>query len=509
MKKVLFVPLFLISQILCAQSIDDAFRYLQPLEGAGVSAKSLGFSNNTFGDDLSGLFGNPASIGLLKQNEFAAGFSFRTASNESDFLNSKKSQDYSATKVDHIALVFPFPVSQGSFVFGLGFSRYNDFDELSKGSSFNSSSSYIEGIDQFDPNAVFSANNINADIVLRKQKSLYFQYAYEAYLIDPRETFSNSGIYKYFAAANGFTHQEFKNISSGDMYAYTAAVSVEIAPQVFVGGSLNVIAGSQESAYSWKETADLNYYYNHPELFVKIGSVSKSFHHLTFEETYDDEIAGYALKLGILAKANEHLKIGGTIYFPAYLSVTSNYSYDLVGYFIDPLTSVISSHAADEVYTDKVSYELNGPMTVEGNIGVNYFPLQFEIGIITTSWKNTSFAENDQIDLSSENEKFKFDTRRTYNFKFGIQYAVPEISSNLKGGIHTYSGFKSNSDKINLLYSLGLEYIPSEEYSMNIGYTLSDINTTYNAYQPFNKPLVSYSENSFISNFVISAGFRF
>lgn len=510
MKKVLLIPFFTFYYLLNAQTVDDAFRYLQPIEGGGVSSKSLGFSNSTFGDDISGVFGNPASIGLLKRNEFSSGFAFKTASNESDFLNSKKSQDYSASKLDHIAFVIPFPVNQGSFVVGLGFARYNDFDELSKGSSFNANSSYVEGIDQFDPNVVLTAGNKNSDIGIRKQKSLYFEYAYEAYLIDPRETSLNSGLYKYNSAAIGQSQQEYKNITSGDLYSYTAAVSVEVAPQVFVGGSLNVISGTQNSSFSWKETADLNYYYNHPELFVKIDDKQKSFHHLTFEETYGDQVAGYSLKLGLLAKVNEFVKIGGTIYFPTYLSVTSKYSYDLVGYFIDPITSVISSHAAEEKYTDEVTYEINGPMTFEGNIGFLYFPFQCEFGMISTSWKNTSFVENDQIDyLPDENEKFKFETKRTYNFKFGLQYSIPEINSNLKGGIHTFSGFKSSSNKIDYLYSLGIEFVPDESYSINCGYTLSDINTNYNAYQPFGKPLITYSEKSLISNFVISAGFKF
>lgn len=498
--------------------------YLDPIKGGGTNSAALGYSNTTYGTDFSGLYGNPASLGLLKRSEFSVGIDLQTVKNNSSFLNTNNDQSYSSTNLSNLSYVFPIGVSQGSFVLGFGFNTYVDFNELSKGTGYNPNSSYPQAISSYNPNARFnSLSEIEQDFNLKTDSNLdnigydlYFDYAFRAGLITVSKDISDTSLYRYRTTVFGNTQQEYKNVSEGNMRSYNISGSIEAAKDVFVGVSVNFISGYYKNNYTWKETGNKNYYRSLADSALIINGQKSYFSALQMNETLDDEITGYNIKVGTLVKLNEKVKVGFSITLPTRLLITSKYSYDLVANFVDFSNNSTISHAhLNGKYSEEVNYELNGPTVFEVNIGYVNFPFQTEIGVITENWSNTSFESADgSIDFSKTNEELKFDYKRTYNFKAGFQYAFSELNSFLKAGFNLFENPTQNSEQsnYNFLYSIGIEYVPSIDYSFNVGYLLMQKNISYTAFKPVpetGKAAVTYTEEHFKGNLFVSVSFKF
>lgn len=503
---------FLISSGVLAQGISDAFRYLQPLKGGGINGIAMGFSNSTFGTDASALFSNPASLGFLKTNQFSIGFGINSFSTESELNQSGELNNYSNTGLDHFAILTPIPVSQGSLVLGFGYTTINAFDELSTGRGFNSVSSYAEGISGYDPGARPLIGS--ADISNRINSSLYFEFGYEAFLIDTVRL--GDGSFRYRTPVfGGNVDQEYSNLNEGTMDTWIGAFSFEAVKDIFIGGSVNLIVGYSNNSYKWTENAAGNFYSSNPDSGISTGADKFTFNRLEMTETVEDEIVGYSFKIGAVVRFNEANRLGLSVSLPRSLTITSKYSYDLIGYFRNVQSGTISSfgHPAGK-YSDKVSYDLTGPAVIDVNYGFISFPFQVEFGLTTMNWSNTKFESNDDlIDFEETNETIKFKTKRVYQYKAGAQYALPELSSIIRAGIiaNEILNQKLKSD-MNFTYSFGLEFVPSTDYRINIAYAFNNQSTTYNAYTPASatgKAPVNYVEEVSNHNIILGTTFNF
>ncbi len=90
---------------------------------AGMGGASLAFA-----DDHTAGLGNPATLALVRQVEFSAGFQHQEADREIDYLGHSETVDFGKTRLSHIGFAYPFPTYRGSLVVGLAYGRVGSLD---------------------------------------------------------------------------------------------------------------------------------------------------------------------------------------------------------------------------------------------------------------------------------------------------------------------------------------------------------------------------------------------
>lgn len=487
---------------LSAQTLDDAFRYLSPIRGAGFTSESMGFTNSLLADDVTGIYGNPASLGFAKKAQFTTGFKMNLGDINSTLHNENSTQEFTNSKLNQMLMVYPFPVEKGSFVFGFGFSQHADYNQNIKAKGKNLDSSYPEGISGYLPGVSFSNNSVDLN---NRKNNPYFFAAFGSYLIDT----INSGVagsFRYRSPVFGHTEQSYKNISDGEMYSWSVALESEVAKDIFIGASLKLIRGNYYNSYSWQESVYDNFYQQRPDSGIAIGGKKFVFNSLKFEERIEDNLNGYNIKIGSIVKINDFLRVGLSFGLPTYMSIESTYFFDLEGVYEEHNNSGFKEvKQAPQPIKDKFQYDLVGPSDVEISFGYLNFPLSIEGSVQTQDWTNTKFETVTAGDLTLLNEDLKFKVRRTLNFSLGIQYAISEMQSIIRGGFQSQqSPYQSENSRKNL-FSFGYEFITLYGYSIYANYLYNSQTNNYIAYRPLNKPIVAYSEN--VSYSTIQVGF--
>lgn len=90
---------------------------------AGMGGTSLALA-----DDHSACLSNPATLGLVRSIEFAAGFTKQDAEQQVDYLGTLSAVDFGKTRLSHLGLAYPFPTYRGRFVVGFEYGRVSSFD---------------------------------------------------------------------------------------------------------------------------------------------------------------------------------------------------------------------------------------------------------------------------------------------------------------------------------------------------------------------------------------------
>jgi long-subunit fatty acid transport protein len=112
---------------------------------AGMGGASLAVA-----DDHSACLSNPATLGLVRSIEFAAGFTKQDGETDVDYLGTPSSVDFGKTRLSHLGFAYPFPTYRGRFVVGFQYGRVSSFDSdyirrASTEGFFENESIYEEG----------------------------------------------------------------------------------------------------------------------------------------------------------------------------------------------------------------------------------------------------------------------------------------------------------------------------------------------------------------------------
>ena len=199
------------------QFSEDAVRYSG--RGNGVGSRALGMGNAYIGvsDDYSATFWNPAGLAQMRRLEVMGGISNIGFGNDATFYSAKQNATTSATSLDNLGFVFPFPTTQGSLVFAFGYNRISDFATISKFDGFNNQSSIISSLQTTvadDPNAVY-------DI------------PFNTYLT------STSG----FTTIKKNVNQSGQKKENGNLGQWSFSGAIDIEENISFGVSLNIYSG--------------------------------------------------------------------------------------------------------------------------------------------------------------------------------------------------------------------------------------------------------------------------
>jgi long-subunit fatty acid transport protein len=372
-----------------SQFPEDALRLSFPGMGIGARSLGMGMAYTSVANDYSATYWNPAGLGQAKMNEVSLGLSHLSYGNTSTFLNNNQSFTNSATSVNSLGMVYPFPTRRGSLVFAIGYGREANLTTGLSFKGFNAQSSIIPSLDS--------------------------DLAYELYLIDAQ---GNTPLVDSM-------EQSGKVLEGGGVNHWTVAGAIEAAPNLFLGVALNFISGS----YSYNRTyleSDIYNKYN----VARFGA-DYAFTDLALSDVIDADLSGFTAKFGLLYRFRNNMQIGIGVKTPSYYTIRENYSQDGASTFDVPDSSGRYSYGYQIDATGE--YDIASPFVFSAGVSVPVQDLLLAADIEFIDYTQMEFRNASQR-LLNMNTDIKELFRPVTNFHIGGEYAFTDLGLQLRGG---------------------------------------------------------------------------
>ncbi len=441
-----------------AQNEVDALRYSMTNRPATSRSYAMGSSFGALGADLSSFFSNPAGVGQYKRGGFEFSLALNNQLNTATYSGNETENSSSKLTLNNFGIIGSKKPKSGdwkAFNFGIGYAKTNNFnDKISvKGNVKNTTL-----MDVFASHA----NGIDPDL-LEEYLPFTSSLAYQVYAINPTDTIGTN----YFAWYNGGQIEQSKNITrSGAQSETSFAFGGNYKDFLLIGGSI-LFQGIH---------------------FKEKGFYSENFdsgeplQNLTFTENIEADGTGVGLKLGVILKPTEWVRMGVAYHSGTVISMTENYT-----------TSMTSAemNGTPHDWTSPLlvtSYNLRTPSRFMGNMA---FVLG-KSGVVSADYEYTNYetmrmtgtGNNHQYNYEVENSTIGTIYRGTHRVGAGMEFRVKKSFAVRGGAIYQQSPF-ANGAAINnpwITYTGGLGYKSDYFFcDLSAGYSTKDL--TYYLYE--------------------------
>ncbi len=494
MTRLSFLIIFTIafSFTLHSQTINDALRYSR-LDFAGTArSMGVGGSMGALGTDFAVLSTNPAGLAAYRSSDFmfTPSFKFMTASSELGGVgNTTMDKKSTQLLLDNVGYVFasqPVTTKWEAFNFGIGVNKLVDFFEefsyegKSQGSIVDRFVEQAEGFD-FDNLYPFE------DGLAYNTLAIYDDNGDNSYESD-------------FQLAPGAEIQREEEVKmTGAMNELVFSFAGNYNHKLMVGLTLGVpiMRYKIERTYSERDPGDEVPFFND----------------LTFREEISTTGAGFNLKLGVIYRPIQMLRVGLAFHTPTSLQLTDswensfNYDYTDDGGNFDTNGGPVEGGPFD--------YSLRTPGRVIGSLAV----LIKRRGFISAeleylNYKGNSFdLTEDNSDTFSQqledalNQEIDDNLTNAINFKLGGELAVDKFR--FRAGYGMFGTSYADKSSFDPSYSLGLG-MRQESYYLDVAYKRTSFTNDYSPYAMVNPADEQNITNESITNKVIvTLGFRF
>ena len=421
-----------------AQSDVDALRY-SLIPGNGTTARSLGLGGaiGAVGADQAVVLSNPAGLAQFKTNSFNISLATNSLKNTARFTDGASSINnnfrFELPSINAVwtnrKTIKGNPVKTGwvNTNFQLGYNRVNNFNRNTSYRRSGAPSSYTDYVADYV--AGINASELEATQEELDQGFLYFENMFwQSFLID---SISSESYYaNYDAFVPGGLTQAGQIISEGGLGEYHMAFAGNYEHKVYFGASINL----QQVNYSERNQ------------FTEVDNplTTNNWESYSFTRNIVTSGVGVGGRLGVIVRANDNLRIGGTIHTPVVLNLTDNYFDELYVIqddgFIDDLRTI------DKEY----SYRITTPARF-GLQGAYIFGKKGMVSAeIETADYSTMSITSDDFLFEDVNGEIVNNYGTATNFKIGGEYVLN--SFRFRGG---YS-------------SIGNPFIDSDNYRRNI-----------------------------------------
>jgi hypothetical protein len=462
-----------------AQNDVDAMRYSRLTFGGTARFASMAGSMGALGGDFSTLSFNPAGIAIFKKTELSITPSFFYQSTSSTYNGLNSSNSKLNVNLGNIGIVATFNLNQTknnsgweSLNFGFGYNRTNNFHNRILTEGDNTKSSMLDAF-------VHDANGHSDSDFDQFSTNL----AWQTWLINPADTSGNL-IYNHVIPNYG-EHQRKKTTTSGSTGETVISFGGNYKSKVYVGATLGIVNERFTDETIYEETDETDTINNF-----------KSFKYTSDLTTKGN---GFNLKVGMIVKVTDWLRIGGAVHTPTAFSLKDEYSNEM-------------SSDLDGVSYDTVSpqgsfdYRLITPWKAIGSIG---FVIK-KIALLNVDYEyvDYSFAQlNSHPDYFSDvNTMIHSKYTSTSNLRIGGEVRLDPLAFRL--GYALYGSPFSNGDNKNAArssYTAGIGF-RQNNYFFDFAYVL----TKSKEYNYLYDGAPTSAENNYKnSSFMLTMGLRF
>ncbi len=478
-----------------AQTDADALRYSQTSIAGTARFVSMGGAFGALGGDFSSLSWNPAGIGIYRKSEFTFTPSLYMEKTKSDFEGGVSTASKYNFNFGNLGLVYTQKLSNNdtsygwkNWNFGIGYNRINNFHTASFFEGVNSQNSLLDHfLDNTNAGSGTSSGNLDP---------FYENMAFQTYLINP----DTSNLNHYTSVIPPGNKLQRRTLTSkGALSEIAISFGANYSNKLYFGGTLgfSTIRYIEDSYY---EEVD-----NNNSIF--------DFKSLGFSQNLTTHGYGINLKLGMIYRADDWVRIGVAFHTPTFYSMTDEYTNSMNSKFDNGDNFTNSSPAGT------YDYNLTTPMRAIGSVAF----IIGKMGLISADYEFVDYTEAN-FDASSGNSfadvnhaiQNKYTTAG--NLKIGTEWRYQNLS--FRGGYAMYGTPFAPSSKIagadmsKTCYSLGIG-IRDQDYFIDFGYVLSQSTEYFQEYtldNPFNDPakvVPGVTNKINTNNFSVTLGVKF
>jgi len=434
MKKLIYtISIVLIACTAFSQDLTDALRYSNYHISGTARSAAMGNAFGALGGDFTSLSINPAGAAVYRSGEFTFTPSVGNTNIDGTYLGNKSNDSKYNVNINNIGYVTTIPTGDNSesglvsLSFGLGFNRLGSFSMNSIAEGANATHSLLK----------YFTDNVNNPVINSNDMDPYYErLAYDTYLLnydDKNKEYFND------ITDNGYGQSQRKTTEqSGYINEYLVSFAANFNHKLYVGATVgihNVIFKENADLYEWDAKDNIPYFNN--------------FNFGTYLKTTG---TGYNIKVGVIYKPTENLRLGIAFHSPTFYKFNDVYDSNMkssITYLSDGVTENYSAQPDKQGVYD---YEIQTPFKTilsgayifgkSGLISVDYEIVDYS----TAKLSNGS----DGYDYVDENKAINNAYKTVGNLHIGGEYRVNNNFS-LRAGYENYpSAYKANfQDKKN------------------------------------------------------------
>jgi hypothetical protein len=471
--RLFFFSFFLFSYAV-AQEPTDALRYAMMGHGGTARAQAIGGAVSALGGDLSTALVNPAGLAFFKTYDLTLTPNFSFGNNKTNYLGTNAKGKFSSPDFNMAGMVLPKWGSNSgfweNFSFAIGMNKSINFNNTIKLNGVNTQSSYSEKyLEELINNNVTDPNDAAQNFPFGSS------LAFNTFLIDTVAGLNNTiKGYRSLATPQTGINQDLTINSKGNINDLFFSASANHLNKLFIGGTLVFSKLRFERNTSYKET--------------DATKLKNNFNYFQVDDYLLTEGVGVGLRLGLIFKPVEKLRLGFSFHTPTLYNMDDSYNTtlttDLEGY---QGNGVLTQKSADlnNGENGQFQYDYVNPMRIMGGISyvineaedinkqkgfisadieyVNYASAKFRsLGSLGNNNNGSSYLQQVNTSISEQFKsalnvrlggelKFKtIMTRLGFNW-MGNAYAIESLKSsrmNISGGL----GYRNMGYFIDLTY---------------------------------------------------------
>lgn len=460
----------MLSYSFISQNDIDAIRYSQTYFGGTSRSKAMAGSFGALGADGSCMAINPAGIGLYKKGDMNISFGLKFNSVEATHNSTISKNFKSSVPFDGLTLVGAWDSKEkpeSHHALGLALNQIANFN----------SNTTIEG----RANYKSMMNDVLASAkgtTVANLDASYAGLAYEVYLLDTLNG-------KYYTFVNTkYDVKQTKTIeTSGRINEWCINYAYGYQDKLYIGATLGIPSVSyyHSSVYSEvddKDSIRKNTY--DPNSVVNYQGFG-GFKDLSYQETYKTTGSGYNLKLGIIYRAADFIRLGASFHTPTVYNLTDSYVYKMSSNF-DEGANYSSQYPPDN--GGKYNYQIITPMKFTGSVAMLYKKFgAVNIDYDIINYKQASLQSTPQ-EFTEVNNSIRNKYNQTSNLRIGAEANLKPMFVRL--GYAMYGspfGETFNSDFVKSFYTGGAGF-RNDKWYIDISVTKSMSKENYYMYNP-------------------------
>jgi len=457
---------------LVAQNEVDALRYSQLLPVGTARFSAMGGAFGALGGDITTMAFNPAGLGIYRTSELTFTPSWSGTTINSTYYNTSNTSSAYNFHVGNTGFVIASPSVDNSdwkFVnLGFAYNQLMNFNAKKYISGANPISSYLDGQTQ-DVNDNGTDGNLfaSADLI---------------YLDDV------SGKYVNDYTNNGYNETQSKSVqSSGYAGEYDFSVGANYNDLLYFGATMGIVHINYVEKSLYSEVP-----LNNPDL-VNFDSY----------DYFNTTGNGFNLKMGLIARVNDFLRIGGAFHTPTLYSLHDTYWSEVnakINYVDDNnvVTPTINNAKSGD---GKFDWNLTSPLKAIGSAAF----IIGDKGLVSVDYEYLNYMgmnmEASDYQFTTENQAIQTIYRGSSNVKIGGEYRVGPLS--FRGGMgyygSPYGSSEANKSANYMVYSGGLGIRASDLY-FDFAYQHAQVNEKYFLYGTTDsESSLKIGKNSFIA----------
>ncbi len=492
MKRIVaIIGMVAITGMVNAQNYTDALRYSERFNQGDARYTSMGGAMSAVGLNHSAISDNPAGIGVFTNGSgeltFANGFN----STNSTFLGESLRANNASFRINNFAVLGSWELPNNDLNakylnFSFSINKVNDFNDKISLDAYNDRSSFT---DDFLINA--EKGNLNYGYVgdALDAEIIYFDSLNNDYVSD---------FYKYSSIGQKIrgpygTHQSYTSTQTGKMYNYSYGVGTNFDDKVYLGGSLNLSTLSYSITEDYSENDENN--------------LNPTFNSLSLHNSMDVTGKGFNLKLGLIGRPIENVRLAVAYHTPIFWSISEDYNSSVSGQFVDD-TLVYNTHSGGQNYTN--DYHLYSPGRVVAGVA---YTIKKTL-MLTADYEYCAYPNavlsNSSYSYNSQNKGIQNNLRKSNAVKMGAEFKVGPLS--LRAGTALYQSpdnyFKADYGLYKAVYSGGFG-IKNQNFYMDLAFSSAKTLGYKVLYQVDEKNYEIADTKSFSNQLLLTVGLKY